>query len=323
MMMVDKEHMMKMMTSPLRACALALALAGFTGGAMHAQPVGAPDASYAEIDADPAIWLLEDEDTRLYLFGTVHLLPATLDWRTEAFQTAFAEADTLWLEADVVSEQAQAQMGALLPRYGFNPAGVTLSSLLSEDAIAVLSAEGPKLGLAPAAMEGLQPWLASVTIAVSQITALGYDPNSGVDQVLARDAAETGMAFAYFETVEDQFSAFASVPLEAQARDMERGLADLQAGPEIINRIVRAWAVGDMDELDAAINVEMREQSPETYQAIMVERNHNWIPHIIAALAEPGVAFMAVGAGHMPGEEGVIALLEAEGYAVSRLNPQP
>ena len=271
--------------------------------------------------ANPALWVIEDADTRIYLFGTVHLLPPDLDWRNATFDAAFSEADTLWLEADVVSEAAQAQMGALLPRYGFNPPGVTLSSLLSADAVAALNAEAPKLGLAPAAMEGLQPWLATVTIAVAQISAAGYEPDSGVDSILAREAQAAGKRMAYFETAEDQFSAFASVPLEAQARDMERALADIEAGPRIIHHIVRAWASGDVGEIDQAINADMREQSPEMYEAIMVRRNHDWIPHILAALDAPGVAMMAVGAGHMPGEDGVIALLAEEGVAARRLNP--
>jgi len=88
--------------------------------------------------------------------------------------------------------------------------------------------------------------------------------------------------------------------------------------PELLTEMVQGWAVGDMATLDRVFNQDMREASAALYQTLIVERNQNWIPQIEAALASDQDAFVAVGAGHMPGESGVIALLEANGHAVTR-----
>jgi uncharacterized protein YbaP (TraB family) len=65
-------------------------------------------------------------------------------------------------------------------------------------------------------------------------------------------------------------------------------------------------------------NGDMQESSPELYQRLLIDRNIAWIPQIEAALAGSDDALIAVGAGHLPGEQGVLALLEAEGHTVTR-----
>jgi len=106
--------------------------------------------------------------------------------------------------------------------------------------------------------------------------------------------------------------------METQLADLEIGLEQAVENPDQLSDLVSAWAQGDMGRLDALLNTEMRQTSPELYERIIVQRNRNWVPLVEEIVAGEGVAFVAVGSGHMPGENGLIALLRDAGHDVTR-----
>ncbi|MFP4519996.1 MAG: TraB/GumN family protein [Oceanicaulis sp.] len=295
--------------------------AGFLAGLSFAGPATA-QAEYAAIEADPALWSISDSDSTVYLFGTVHFLPPELAWRSEAVDAALADAEIVYLETDALSPEAQAQMQRLIPQLGLNPPGTALTGLISDAALDDLAVVAGRLDLTPEALaaqiDPLKPWLASLMLAVRQIEAAGYDPQSGVEAKVTAAAQAAGKEFGYFETLEEQLRFFADLPLDVQIADFEVGLDQMVEEPELLSEMVQAWAVGDTRTLDAAFNGAMRDSSAELYDAIIVQRNRNWVPQIEAALASDRDVFVAVGAGHLPGEDGVIALLQAKGHAVTR-----
>ncbi|XBQ16929.1 MAG: TraB/GumN family protein [Oceanicaulis sp.] len=304
----------RLKSAALRSAA-AFATAAALAGAAQAQ------TDYAAIEADPALWAISDEDNTVYLFGTVHILPPELDWKTDEIRAAIDSADIVYFEADATSEAAQAEAQALIPQLGLNAPGVTLSSLISEEAKEDMAIIAGRLG-APAEalaaqMDPMQPWLASLTLAVLQIQAGGYDPQSGVEYAIADYVGEDA-EYGYFETLEQQLRFFADMPMEIQIADFEVGVAQMVEDPDMLSELVQAWAVGDMDTVDRLMNEGMRDSSEELFQTLIVQRNEDWIPQIEAVLAGDQDAFIAVGAGHMPGDHGVIALLEAAGHTVER-----
>ena len=277
---------------------------------------------YAAIEADPALWSISDEDSTVYLFGTVHILPPELDWRTETITAAFDDSEIVYFEVDALSEESQAEMQALVPQLGLNAPGVTLSSMISEETEGHVATIAERIG-APAdafmaQLDPLQPWLASLQMAVLQMQAAGYQAGSGAEAALSADAEAAGKATGYFETIEEQLRFLSDSPMEVQIADFEVGVEQMVEDPDVLTELVQAWAAGDMDHIDQLINEEMRDSSPQLYDRLIVQRNRNWIPQIVQALEGADDAFVAVGAGHMPGEEGVIALLEAEGRTVTR-----
>ena len=284
--------------------------------------VAVAQTDYAAIDANPGVWSISDEDSTVYIFGTVHILPPELDWQSETVLAALGDAETIYFEADVLSPEAQAATQALIPQLGLNPAGVTLTSMISDEARGHMAIIAGRLG-APAdalaaQMDPLQPWLASLTLAVLQIQMGGYDPASGVEAQLNGLAQSAGKEFGYFEDVEQQLRFFADVPMELQVTDFEVGVRQMVGEPDVLSNMVQAWAAGDLDQLDTLFNDAMSNSSPELFQRIIVDRNIDWIPQIEAALAGSDDALVAVGAGHLPGPQGVLALLEAEGHTVTR-----
>ena len=94
-------------------CGAVFAAAGlaFSGTIATAQ---AQLVDYSGLEASPAMWRLSDEDSDIYLFGTFHLLPPSLDWQTDDLRARLASSDALYLEADVQSDAAQARLQALV-----------------------------------------------------------------------------------------------------------------------------------------------------------------------------------------------------------------
>jgi uncharacterized protein len=302
------------------AGALAAGLAWL--GAMTAPALAETD--FAALEADPAIWRIASDGGDVYLFGTVHILPPQLDWRTDAINAALAASDRIYFEADVLSPESQAEMNALIPQLGVNAPGVTLSSLISEEAQANLALMAQRLGAPAGALETsldpLQPWLAGLTVAILQIQAAGYDPSSGVEYRLKAAGDEAGVSYGYFETVEQQLRFFADMPIETQIADFENGLTQALEDPGLLDRMVQAWATGDTDTLDTVMNESMRDASADLYDVLIVQRNENWIPLIEQILDSGESAFIAVGAGHVTGPQGLISLLQARGHTVERIN---
>jgi uncharacterized protein YbaP (TraB family) len=159
-----------------------------------------------------------------------------------------------------------------------------------------------------------------LTLAVLQIQMGGYDPgNLALKPSSTAAAQEAGKQFGYFETVEEQLRFFADMPMELQLADFEVGVRQMVEEPDVLTEHGpglgrrRPWR-----HSMSCSTATMRDSSPELYQRLIVDRNIAWIPQIEAALEGSDDALIAVGAGHLPGEQGVIALLEAEGHTVTR-----
>ncbi len=281
-----------------------------------------PAVAQSEAEA-PAIWAMSDEDSTVYLLGTVHILHPDLNWRTPYLDTVLEEVEQVWFEADTLSPEANAQMTTLIPQLGLNTTDTPMTQRLSDEANADLATFAGRLGANPdqlrAALDPYQPWIATIQLAVLQMQAAGYDPASGVEVVLNQRLADQGKTFHYLETVEEQLRFFADMPYETQLANLELSLHEAVENPDMFDDLVGAWAEGDMDRLNEIMNSDMREQTPELYDVILVQRNRNWAPEIAAALDGDEDVLIAVGAGHMPGEEGVIALLQARGLEVRRV----
>lgn len=312
---------MSSFTQPLQrmasACGALFIAAGlaFSGAISAAQ---AQLADYSDVQATPAIWHLSDADSDIYLFGTFHLLPPSLNWETDELRANLASADALYLEADVQGPEAQARLQALVVQLGLNPQGVTLSSMLDAEAIALLANVAPSVGASPQMFEPMRPWLAQIILSVAQMQALGLDPEAGAETSLLAAVAGSGIEIGYFETTEQQIRAIADLPDEVQIRGFAEGLREMERTPAMLDEMVRAWASGDVETIDRIVNEDMREQTPEMYEALIVRRNRNWIPQILTLLDGEGTVFIAVGAAHMTGENGVVELLRESGITVDR-----
>lgn len=287
-----------------RATALALVLSAPGASAQTAAPAPAPQAQAQ--DADPALWVVKDADTTIYLFGTVHILKPGLSWFDEAVKQAFDESGEIVTEIGGTPDQAAAQQ--LVIKYGFNPTGPTLTERLPADKRAAFAKAVADLGLPQAAIDRFDPWLAGVQMTMLTVAKLGYDPKSGVEEALNVAAKAANKPVSGLETIEEQFGFFDSLSEEAQIKFLIETVDKLpEAGPTL-DKMVAEWSAGDADGLATLMN-EGFKASPEVAKKLLADRNARWAEWIGTRLDKPGVVFVAVGAGHLAGADSVQAYL--------------
>ncbi|NML06075.1 TraB/GumN family protein [Sphingomonas sp. G-3-2-10] len=265
-------------------------------------------------DADPALWVIRDADTTIYLFGSVHALKPGTGWFDEGVKAAFDRSGELMLELVLPPE---AEIAAMLRELGTLPPGKTLSQQVPPELYARLRTALVVAGQKPDMLDQYEPWMAAIQLAVMPGRTAGYDSAYGVETVLTK-AAASGKRVSGLETAREQFGIFDTLSPAAQQVLLEQAIDGVGSGGATLDRIVAAWAKGDVDVLAGRINRDLL-GSPELAQALLVKRNKRWAALIDARMKRPGTVFVAVGAGHLAGSAGLQGELARRGYRVDRV----
>lgn len=276
-----------------------------------ARPAQAPTAPIWR--ATPALWLVRDADTQIFIFGTFHVLPQGLDWFQGRVKAAFEKSDTLVIEAVLPDDPIALQ--PLLLRLGLNPTGVTLSSLLSPELKSRLGRVSQEMGVNPAVFEIFQPWLASVNIASAGLMRLGLNTATGVEETLKVAARTSGKQIEGLESAEEQFGFLASLPKTEQIAMLSATLDDWQSLKTESGAMIVSWSRGDIDTVGRKMN-ESLEDLPLLSKALLADRNKRWAGWIQHRLDQPGRVFLAVGAGHLAGKESLRSFLTQRGITI-------
>jgi hypothetical protein len=295
-----------------RALALSASLAGALMVSGCTPPSPAPGA---EDQSGPALWRLADEDTTIWLFGTVHLLPPDLEWRSARTDAAFANSSALIVETDT-SARAQQRISALVQLHGILPAGESLADRVDAETMTRLNRVAGALELDAQQFTRMRPWLAAMQVSLAFALHDGHSVDAGVEQVLMREAAAQAKPVSYLETSEQQIMALAGLAPAQEARFLTMSLQQIEEEPDALDAIDAAWASGDTEALLGLTEPSMRETGAGFYAALITERNAAWTEVLEARLDAPGEVFVAVGAAHLIGEDSVVAMLRARGYEV-------
>ena len=264
----------------------------------------------------PALWKVSDEDTTIYMFGTVHVLPDDVNWYSETVATAIDASDTLVTEIDM-SPEALAAAQVSIGKKGILTDGSTVRSLMSDEQRATYEAALTSQNIRLASFDPLKPWLASISLGQVAFSRAGIKPENGTEEVLERLIGDDKKRVA-LETIEFQFNVFDTMPQEAQLRYLIDTAAELDTLAGSLNAIIDKWAVGDVEGVATLLN-EALEDEPEFAKALLYDRNKTWSEWIDKRLDEPGTIFMAVGAGHLAGEKSVQDYLIARGIQSVRV----
>ncbi|WP_292075994.1 MULTISPECIES: TraB/GumN family protein [Brevundimonas] len=291
--------------------ALFVAIAGVPADAL-AQTT-APAAAAPIQGQGPALWVIKDADSTLYMFGSVHVLRPTTGWASPRVEAAFDSASDIWFE--ISNPDDQAAIMPLIQQHGLSPE-TPLSSRLTSEEHAELDAAAKAMGASAAQLQPMKPWLAALSLSVAPLIKAGYDPKSGVELVLKARAEAAGKPIHGFETIDKQIGILAGLPDDVQLVFLRETLKDYENAAIKLDEMVEAWARGDVATLDRVTITEMKEASPTLYQAILVDRNTDWANQIQTLLEGSGTAFIAVGAAHLTGDDSVQAILQKRGVTV-------
>jgi uncharacterized protein YbaP (TraB family) len=262
----------------------------------------------------PALWVIGDQDTTIYLFGTIHALPEGIDWFAGPVANAFAASDTLVTE---VAGKDDAQMQALVFRLASLPEGESLREQIPQDRRAAYDAALARFNIPSAMLDRFEPWYAAVALSTLPLMQQGFSPEHGVDGTLEKKAAARRMLHLGLETVDYQLGLFDGLPAEAQQRYLGEVIDQLPNIREQIGAIVTAWKSGDPDELARLMN--FAEDDPAFAETMLIGRNRMWAKWIDERLDQPGTVFVAVGAGHLSGTGSVQEQLAVRGIGTARV----
>jgi len=293
----------------IRKLCAALASVALLGCASTQEPAFPPG---------PALFVARDADSTMYLFGTLHIRRPNASWGGTRAQQGLAEAQEVWTEMEI-SPETDAQSQGLALRYGMAEAGRPLSSYFSAEENARIAATAQRFGLQPAMLEAMKPWLVGLTFSVLPIIEAGYDPASGADRLIDAYADQHGKQHRWFETAEEQVRMLSSFDDDVQRQMVLEALDEIDAGTAEMDAMATAWETGDLRTLERLVVTEMRTHYPDVYRVLLVERNNAWVRTLRGELEGEGVDFVAVGAAHLLGSDGVVEQLRRAGYTVERV----
>jgi uncharacterized protein YbaP (TraB family) len=277
----------------------------------------APAAQAAAADTPhPAMWLLADKDTKIYLFGTFHLLPPGSAWRTPAFEQALSASQELVLEVPNIDDPmavAQAMQGLAV-----TPGNPPLAERVAPEKRAVLATMIEESGYPAAQLDRLDTWAASLILLRVTFQKLGVQPDQGVELNLIAPWKASGRPISGLETVEDQFRIFDGLSEESQRAMLASVLDQKEDVRAQFAAMLAAWSRGDTEAIARTFNRE-EALSVEMNRLLIGARNAKWADTLARRMERPGTVFVAVGAGHLAGPQSVQRMLEAKGFTARRL----
>ena len=261
-------------------------------------------------------WKVTGKGGVVYLVGSIHLLSKDFYPLNPAIEAAYKDADLLVEEVDMAEMlDPTAQMGFLTR--GMLPSATPLEKVISPATYALVTKRAADLGLPVEPFKLLKPWLVALMLVQTEWQKAGFDPELGIDKHFYDQAKAEGKTTQGLETADYQISRLDDMTMEQQEHLLSESLKDLDAEKANMARLVESWRAGDVPGVERIVLSELK-QEPLLYQRLLVERNRNWMPKIEALFARPRHAIVVVGAAHLVGPDGLIAMLRAKGYTVEQ-----
>ncbi len=271
----------------------------------------------ASAQAKSCLWKVSSAAGTLYLQGSVHVLKPENYPLAPVIENAYAESKELILEVDI-KDMTSPQTVQLMMSKSLLPPGKTLQTELSPETYAQAEKAFSKAGFPIAAMQQLKPLFAAITLTQLRLQAMGFNPAIGLDQYFHGKATADGKPVRGLETVEFQINLLDSLVEENQNEFMRKTLRDIELIETQLDELLKAWSGGDIEALGALLN-ESFEGDPALFDKFIVARNIAWAEKLNTLLKDPTPRMAVVGAGHLPGEKGLLALLKAQGCRLEQL----
>lgn len=263
------------------------------------------------------VWKVSGPAGAVHLVGSVHLLTKDYYPLSPALETAFKDSDLLVEEIDLGELEAPASQFKLLTR-GLLPGDQSLDAVLSPATYALVTKRVGDLGMPIEPLKRFKPWMLAVTLAEIEWQRAGFDASLGLDRHFYDRARVDGKIVQGLETIDDQLSLFDQMTNADQDRMLAESLKDLDKERAGVLALTSAWKAGDAAVVERIVLDDVKDD-PVMYERLLVRRNRNWLPKLDALLTRSGRAFVVVGAAHLVGPDGLLAMFKAKGYKVEQL----
>jgi len=267
--------------------------------------------------AQSSVWLATKNGNTVYLGGTIHMLRADDYPLPPEFETAYAEADSLYFEIDIDQmNDPVAQLG-MLQRLMYTD-GRTLQTVLNNEAYSTLTDYVAKFGMPMLMLQNMKPGMLMSTLELVEFQTRGFTPD-GVDMHFHQRAKADGKTIEAFETVDEQIGFIENMGEGEESEYVLLSLRDLEKIDDDIESMVSIWRNGEADDLVELFVEDMEETIPGVYQTLLLDRNNKWMPTLEAMFNDSDTEFILVGVAHLVGEDGLVQHLRNRGYQVNQL----
>lgn len=249
-----------------------------------------------------------------YLYGTIHMIPKSEFELPNAIREGLDNVERVTFEIDMKEmTNIVSQMGLITK--SFMAGGKTLKDLLNAEDYALVKAKMAEKGLPGGMFERMKPMFLS-TLFSSEEEEGGAENITSVEMELYKMSKRRKLESDGLETAAYQMAVFDSIPYTVQAKMLVDGLRSMDSidtGASQLDDMLRMYREQDITAMQAMIG---EDSGMGQYEDILLKkRNQNWIPVMSRMMADKPTLF-AVGAGHLGGEYGVVALLRRAGYRV-------
>jgi uncharacterized protein YbaP (TraB family) len=262
-------------------------------------------------------WKISGKGGVVYLVGSVHVLSADFYPVAPALDAAYKDADLLVEELDLAEMTDPTSQMAVLSR-GMLPSATPLDKVVSPATYALVTKRVGDLGLPIEPFKLLKPWTVALMLQAVEWQKAGLDPELGLDKHFYDRAQADKKSVQGLETTDFQISQFDGMTMPQQERLLSQSLKDIDNEKANMTNLMAAWKAGDVPGVERLVLAELKDD-PQLYQRLLVDRNKTWLPKIEALFARGGHALVVVGAAHLVGSDGVVAMLKSKGYTVEQL----
>ncbi|WP_109357106.1 TraB/GumN family protein [Sphingorhabdus sp. EL138] len=271
-------------------------------------------------EGKPALWKVTgtkpEQQGTAYMFGTIHILPKDVNWRTPLLETALKDSDRLIIE--VLGLEDTQNAARIFSKLAISPDQPEIETRVEPSLRDELDAVIDKSNIPEFALNRMESWAVALSLASAQTNALGLDSSEGVEKKLIAQFADFKKPVEGLETIEQQLGYFDTLP-ESQQRDMLTSVVEEAADTKgAFEKLFNAWISGDTDKIVELSNGGILED-PRTREKLLIARNQDWTEQLDKRLQSPGISFVAVGAAHLVGPDAVQAMLEKRGYKIEKI----
>ena len=262
------------------------------------------------------LWSFKTGQNTIYLLGSMHLFKKESYPMPLAIQRAYADSKKLVFETDM-EKMADPAMQAMLLVMGMYPPDQNLFQNVSEETRTILSEKLAKTGIPPEQFSRFKPWFCALTLTMTELVRLGFDPRYGIDMHYFQNAKRDNKETLFFESFEDHLKLLAGMDQGEQASFLSQTLKDLDIIEEMASRLLSSWREGDLDAL-ADILFKSFSDHPDIRERLLIERNRRWLEKIEDLMEQPDNVLIVVGVGHLIGEESLVDFLRENGFQVTQ-----
>jgi len=266
----------------------------------------------------PALWRVHGGTSTVYLFGSLHILPPGYHWTTPEIEHAMSASDLFIFEVPV-DEAALQDQKAFIVEHGLLPPKQSLRTLLSANEFQTYSAVLRRAGLKPEHFEHYRPWLAAVMVGLAYLHRDDLVSLKGADDDLMVYARDHEKKSIYLESIREQMELLTNGDDNGHVKALKNLILSLPQSRTQEKELFESWSSGDAKHFAALLDGYFKGR-PQAREFLVDRRNRDWLRPLKEALAQPNsTAIMTVGAAHIGGEKGLLALLCGEGYDVERV----